>query len=573
VRAYSAAGHTDYSNVASTATRPAPGAPNLTATVISSSRIDLNWTDTSTYESGYKIERSTDGVNFTQIAARSANSTTFSNTGLVANSTYHYRVRAYDGPNDSAYSNVVAATTQAVAGAPTNLGAVAISSSRIVLSWTDNGTNEAGFKVERGIDGVSFTQIAIVGANVTTYSNTNLIATTPYHYRVRAYEGTNHSGYSNSAAATTLAPPAAPANLVATVVSSSRIDLSWTDNSTYEGGFKIERSTDGVNFTQIAAYAANSTTFSNTGLVANSTYHYRVRAYDGPNDSAYSNVVAGSTQAVAGAPTNLGAVAISSSRIVLSWTDNGTNEAGFKVERGIDGVSFTQIAIVGANVTTYSNTNLIAATPYHYRVRAYEGTNHSGYSNSAAATTLAPPAAPANLVATAVSSSRIDLSWTDNSTYEGGFKIERSTDGMNFSQIATSTANGTVYSNTNLLANTTYYYRVRAYDGANHSDYSNAASEATLPPPDAPANLVLTVISSTRIDLRWVDNSTYEGGFKVERSIDGVNFVQITTRGANSTTYANTGLAPNTVYHYRVRAYEGSNHSEYSDMASAATPP
>jgi hypothetical protein len=273
----------------------------------------------------------------------------------------------------------------------------------------------------------------------------------------------------------------APANLVAAAVSSSRINLTWTDNSTYETGFKIERSTDGVHFSQIGTLVANGTTYSNTNLSAAATYYYRVRAYDGPNHSPYSNVASATTQAAAAAPTNLSAVAASSSRIVLTWTDNAANEAGFKVERGTDGVVFSQIAQLGANVTTYSNTGLIADTTYHYRVRAYDGTNHSAYSNVASALTLPPPAAPGNLVATAVSSSRIDLQWTDNSTYEAGFKIERSTDGVNFFQIATRGANLTTFSDVGRAPNTVYHYRVRAYEGSNHSGYSGTASAATPP--------------------------------------------------------------------------------------------
>jgi hypothetical protein len=263
-----------------------------------------------------------------------------------------------------------------------------LSSSRIVLNWTDNAANEAGFKVERGTDGVVFSQVALLGANATTFSNTNLAANTTYYYRVRAYEGANHSDYSNAASAVTLAAPPAPTNLVTTVTSSSRIDLRWTDNSTYEAGFKIERSTDGVNFSQIGTMFANGTTYSNTNLSAGATYYYRVRAYDGTNDSAYSNVASATTQTVA-APTNLSAAALSSSRIVLNWTDNAANEAGFKVERGTDGVVFSQVALLGANATTFSNTNLAANTTYYYRVRAYEGANLSDYSGVASATT--PP--------------------------------------------------------------------------------------------------------------------------------------------------------------------------------------
>ena len=89
-------------------------------------------------------------------------------------------------------------------------------------------------------------------------------------------------------------------------------------------------------------------------------------------------------------PTNLAATAASSSQINLSWTDNSSNETGFSIEscKGPTCTNFVQIATVGANVTTYSNTNLKANTTYRYRVRAYNAAGNSGYSNIATATTL-----------------------------------------------------------------------------------------------------------------------------------------------------------------------------------------
>jgi titin len=87
------------------------------------------------------------------------------------------------------------------------------------------------------------------------------------------------------------------------------------------------------------------------------------------------------------------------------------------------------LANLGANVTSYSNTGLITGTTYSYRVRAYEGLNVSAPSNTAAATTLGPPAAPSGLTATPVTSARIDLTWVDNASFESGFRIERSAGG------------------------------------------------------------------------------------------------------------------------------------------------
>ncbi len=190
-------------------------------------------------------------------------------------------------------------------------------------------------------------------------------------------------------------PPAAPTNLVASAISSSQINLTWSDNDTTEDGFKIERCTGAgcSNFAQIATVGANITSYANTSLTASTSYTYRVRAYNATGDSDYSNTANATTQAapaVPNAPTNLVATAVSKSQINLSWTDNATNETGFYIERckGSTCTNFTRIATVGADVTSYANTGLAKGTTYRYRVQAYNASGVSAYSNIASATTL-----------------------------------------------------------------------------------------------------------------------------------------------------------------------------------------
>jgi glucose/arabinose dehydrogenase len=91
-------------------------------------------------------------------------------------------------------------------------------------------------------------------------------------------------------------------------------------------------------------------------------------------------------------------------------------------------------------------------------------------------------------------------------------------------------------------------------------------------PPAAPSGLSATAASSTGINLSWTDNSSDETGFRIERSPDGVAFSEVATVGAGVTSYANTGLAPQTTYSYRVRAYNGNGSSGYSNVAGATTP-
>ena len=221
------------------------------------------------------------------------------------------------------------------------------------------------------------------------------------------------------------AAPNSPSDLTVMAVSSSQIDLSWTDNSTDESGFSIERKIGASGtYAVIGSVGSNVSTYSSKNLIQTTEYYYRVRAKSGSTYSSYTDEVSG-TALPMNPPSGLTATVISSCQIDLSWTDNSTDESGFSIERKI-GASGTYAVIgsVGSNVSTYSSKNLIQTTEYYYRVRAKSGSTYSSYTDEVSATAL-PMNPPSGLTATVMSSSQIDLSWTDNSTDESGFSIER----------------------------------------------------------------------------------------------------------------------------------------------------
>ena len=370
----------DYSDIASAATpdTTAPTAPTgLTAAAESESQINLSWS-ASTDNVGvtrYQIERCKGAgcSSFVQIATTTA--TTYNNTGLLAARSYSYRVRATDAVNNpSDYSDIVSAKTPDTTAptVPVSLTAAVENESQVNLSWTASTDNVGvtGYQIERceGAGCSSFSQIATTTG--TTYNNTGLLASMSYSYRVRATDAANNpSDYSNITSAATLdtTAPTAPTGLTAAAESESQINLSWSASTDNVGvtGYQIERCTGAScsSFSQIAT--TTGTTYNNTGLLASTSYSYRVRATDAANNlSVYSNIAGDATPDTTAptAPASLTATVASESQINLSWTASTDNVGvtGYQIER-CEGASCSSYALVTTvSGTTYNNTGLLA---------------------------------------------------------------------------------------------------------------------------------------------------------------------------------------------------------------------
>ena len=170
--------------------------------------------------------------------------------------------------------------------------------------------------------------------------------------------------------------------------------------------------------------------------------------------------------------------------INLNWLPSADPELQrYDVYRSSEGGEFVRITTLPAGTSTFRSGGLLTGTSYAYRITASNYLFTSDPSNTAEATTpgekVTIPTPPSNLTATAVSRTEVRLAWTDNSDDELGFRIERSTDGTQWSYLTEVGANVTTYSNVNLKRNATYYYRVQAYNVAGNSAFSNTGSART----------------------------------------------------------------------------------------------
>jgi len=177
-----------------------------------------------------------------------------------------------------------------------DLTATSVSPLQIDMAWTDRATDETGYRIYRSTDGTPYSQIATVGVNGSLYSDSGLTDGTRYNYRVRAYNDIGESPVQQGTEATAITHLNPPTNLRVVSTSSSQIQLAWSDNSSTEQSYLIERHTATNNFVQIGQVGQNTSTFTDTGLSAATTYWYRVRASNPvAGFSVFSNDISAAT--------------------------------------------------------------------------------------------------------------------------------------------------------------------------------------------------------------------------------------------------------------------------------------
>ncbi len=368
---------------------PPPNAPTgLTATAVSETRIDLSWADTSSDETGFKIYRSTGG-SYQLVGTVGANTSTFSDTTLSACTTASYYVTAFNDDGESSDSNVASDETSGEAPqAPSSFAAQAPDSSRVILTWSNGSVSQSSVFVERAVGSGSYCAWATLGGTATTYQDSAVQAGTEYRYRLKASNACGSSAYSQEVSVTVPSEPmpTAPAGLTATAVSETRIDLSWTDTSSDETGFRVYRSTGG-SYQLVGTVGANTSTFSDTTLSPCTTASYYVTAFNANGESSASNVASGETSGQAPqAPSSLAAQAPDSNQVVLTWSNGSVSQSSVFVERAVGSGSFSARATLGGTATTYQDSAVQAGTEYRYRLRSLNVCGYSAYSQEASVT-------------------------------------------------------------------------------------------------------------------------------------------------------------------------------------------
>jgi subtilisin family serine protease len=271
--------------------------------------------------------------------------------------------------------------------APTGLVATA-QIGAVKLTWSPV-VGATSYVVKRSTTvGGPYTAIATV--TTTTFTDGTVSNGAQYFYVVAAVSSAETSPNSTEVSATPLVLAATPTGVIAnaaqtTVAGSSTVTVRWNASSG-ASSYKVKRATSLTGAWAVVANVSSTATSYSQAVTAtaNNVYYYRVVAVNAAGDSADSTAATVST--VPSSPANMTGTALISSQVQLKWTDRSADEQGFKIEYWTGSV-WSQLGTVGAGVTSVNITGTSSRVTYFFRVRAYNGTLNTAYSNNATVTT------------------------------------------------------------------------------------------------------------------------------------------------------------------------------------------
>ena len=538
-----------------------------------SSSVSLKW-DKNANASGYEIEQYKGGK-WTQIAKINNNSTVSYNvSGLMAGTAYSFRLKAY---RDNLSSDYVTLNVNTKPYTTTGMKCAAKTSSDIKLQW-DKNTSADGYMIDV-YDGTKWKPIKTFTSNAnTSFDIKGLKASLTYKFRMRAYKTFGSvTEYSDAVYLNVNTNPNTPTGMKCVAKTSSEIKLQW-DKNTSADGYMIDVY-DGTKWKPIKTFTSNAnTSFDIKGLKASLTYKFRMRAYKTFGSvTEYSDAVYLNVNTNPNTPTGMKCVAKTSSEIKLQW-DKNTSADGYMIDV-YDGTKWKPIKTFTSNAnTSFDIKGLKASLTYKFRMRAYKTFGSvTEYSDAVYLNVNTNPNTPTGMKCVAKTSSEIKLQW-DKNTSADGYMIDVY-DGTKWKPIKTFTSNAnTSYDIVGLHAGTTYKFRLRAYKAfGSVTEYSAYSAELNVTTgPSVITGAVLGGRAADALRVNWNKNTSADG--YIVEMYQGENWVSVAKITDNSTTtFRKAGLAPSTVYKFRVRAYKIDGKAElygnYSSMVTARTNP
>jgi len=364
----------------------------------------LSWSDNTSVESGYELERKsgacpsdvrTDDVTYPWAPVLGSpfapNISGYTDTGLSSGGEYCYRLRAFTNVGEVTRW-VPRGTTMLEPPAPTTFTATPTTTTAIQLGWGDATTNEEGFLIER-CEGAACTfeptdpgYLPITApANSTSITDTAVCAGKVYRYRIQAFRtNTWRTAFTDLIGQVSPLPVTAPTAVTASALNEAQVRVNWTSQTPDADGYKIWRCADAgavpctdFGTTPAVSVGAGIASFADNTFASDTTVRYKISAFKQTAsctwDSAQSVASAGAKTATTA--LSLSASVITTTQAALSWTNPTATETGFRLERCVVPActlptDFTELVTTYPNTTTYTDSTICSGFTYGYRVQA-----------------------------------------------------------------------------------------------------------------------------------------------------------------------------------------------------------
>ncbi|MBC7571732.1 MAG: fibronectin type III domain-containing protein [Spirosoma sp.] len=550
--------HTSYTLDAPPATVMPPD--GLVAT-FSGQSMQLRWRDNTSSEMGYFIERSTSPTSgFLPINGVAPNTVEFSDTSVIPQTIYYYRIRPSNTTTGSLSPMVGGAT------AVYNLFVSTTSATQVVLGW--NSVNASlQYDLQWRPTGVTAWN-TVSSITATTHSLTGLTPNTVYEWRVQGICSGSDCSLFTDAQTFTTAPCSVPTGLNNFLVRAQSASLSWSSGAGYDPGRTYDfryRPLNTPDWTTVSSVTITS--YSLTGLSNNTQYEWQVRSVCAPtvsSDYAPSLTFATFCLSVAWLTGTPAATATS-----LTWGFNGIPESGSTFELQYRAVGSTNwMTITGPNTGSYNGrtlTGLLLATTYEARVRSSCGPGATTDYRTTTFTTGCYAPDQAYMRAENAQSTTVRLFWSQYTDADTRFELSYRVMGApDWTTAATSLTVG-AYSPMGLTNNTQYEWRVRSVCSPTlSSDFSYGPLFTTR---CYFLGTVSTAVFITSATLNWTTDEPVSSYDVQYRETGTANWTIV--NNLTSQTLTLNGLKTNTNYEWqlRTRCTDGS----YSDFSPIYT--
>jgi fibronectin type 3 domain-containing protein len=460
---------------------------SLTATSKNASTITLSWSSVTNATTYYVYRSTTTYGSYKKLST--VKTTTYVDKTAEKGTTYYYKIKAVGSSGTSPYSSVLKAvvgsnssTGTSSLSAPSSITATAASSSKITLKWSS--VSSATYYYVYRATSSSGTYSKIGSSTTASYTDSSLSEETTYYYKVIALNNSSQSGYSAIVNATTSTAETdldTPENPVAVSSGDDEIILQWDEVDDADGYYIYMSTSKSGTYSKIDT--VTDTEYTDDELSADTTYYYKVKAYNDDGTSDFSSIVYATTDedddsdSDLEAPDNLEVSDYDEDSVSLEW-DEVDDADGYYIYRSTT-KSGTYTKIDTTDDEEYTDEDVSADTTYYYKVKAYEDDSTSSYSSIVKATTEDDDDLdePDDLSVTDVTEDSVTLEWDEVDDADSYYIYRATSKSGTYTKI--DTVDDTEYTDYDVDEDTSYYYKVKAYNSDTTSDYSSIVKATT----------------------------------------------------------------------------------------------